>query len=230
MKLVDLEQNVYEIKAQLELMQSRFAEVLTSRGQTDKLSADVSMVQNEFEANIKRLSNAIMQLDRNAVSMHRKLIGMEQSLAALGKITTGLTKSLTTKGLTSDEEIMNHVREFDDESQQKQIEDFLANKIISTVETANEDSILVVRQENKTTNKLVSNYRIVDLSSLPADHDLRKAFLGKKAGDIFVYESAEDKESHLFTIKGVYALVQSEEIKAEDAAPAQANSTENNAN
>lgn len=216
--LVEIEESLFTLKGQFELLQSRFAEVLASRGQVEKLTAEMQVAKNEYEANYNKLRTAILRMDQFLSVAQRRAASTEQSLGALGKITTGLTKVLVSKGITTDEEIMDKVREFDDDNQKKQIEEFLSHNVISLTESADERSILIVRQENQTTGKLVSDYRAFDLTSLAADNDLLKAFVGKKAGDVFVYNSAADKESHQFTVKAVYTMVEAQEVAGEPQA------------
>lgn len=180
-------------------------------GKLNELREETGKALQDFDS---RMSRVVDGVNNQATTLMQQIMALEQAILSFGKILTAAVTVLREKGLVVDDDMMNQLRIGEDKREEEELNQMVNLGLLELTQKIDDQSIVVFRQEEIAgdTQKLVSDFRRVEIVSMKADDPLRKEFLGKAAGDVIALLS--DGKSFTFTVKAVYKLAEKGKLEA----------------
>jgi hypothetical protein len=153
----------------------------------------------------------------------QRLLGVEHSAAAMGKMMGAITKQLKAKGLLDDAAVMDQIRADDDEAAKERVESMVKEGFIAPVETVNETSLVIVSHDildQKTSvTKHMSSYRSIEMPSPGVTQKVKQDLINRKVGDKFETETGDKTQTAIVTVLAIYNLVERQAPGESESAP-----------
>jgi len=133
---------------------------------------------------------AVGQLANSNVEISRRIMAIDQAQLSISKTLAAVSEVLIEKGVISDVDVMDKLRDAEDKSSERQVDRLIEAGMLAEIEVADKDSVVVLKQS--TGEKVVANYYIIELQSQLTAEAMRDAIIGLKVGEAFDFESAPE--------------------------------------
>jgi hypothetical protein len=186
--------------------------MLTTIERLEQTEKDLKTVLEKFavleESNIVAGVENAQQLAELAA---QRMLGVEQSAAALAKTLTGLTKALINKAVVTGEDIMGHIQKIDDDGDRDKINGLIQIKAIAKTDSVGPEDLVVTAQNyintaDPTKSKSVREYSLIELPLPTINQQLKKDLVGRKVGDT-IHAGSNDKGVYVLTIREIYRIL-----------------------
>ena len=137
------------------------------------------------EAAVRQLSNSNIEISRRIMAMDQAQLSMSKTLAAVSEV-------LIEKGVISDQDVMDKLRDAEDQSSEKQINQLVESGVLAEGAEITNSSIVVLQQQSE--EKIIANYYVVEMNSRVVAAPLKELLMGKTVGDEFDWEADETVE------------------------------------
>lgn len=189
-------QKFAEAEARIKSMEDRldlFEKLTTS---VPKLVQDVSKLLNQTSGMTAALQSHVTAI--NALNKRTKdlgemdnmvitrLMGLEQSMASLSKTLYAVVEELTGTNTLDQDAVMLRLRKSEEAADKQRVEKMVEQNILKQADEVSNLSIIVVSQvftEKDGTEKVVSEYRSIDLASAEVQGVSQTKYAGKRAND-----------------------------------------------
>jgi len=169
----------------------------------------LQVLEEQMQQVVQRLS----QPDSMVQMLMNKTIGIEQSVASLGKTLSAVAEELTETDVMSSVGVMARLRKNEDETSRQNVKALLGSETIEPTDTVTLSSLVALEQKiiNTATGKvdIISEYNLVGMNSAVIEPVWRDALQGKTVGDTVTGTSAGEEEEVL-TVKEIYSLREKE--------------------
>lgn len=137
------------------------------------------------EAAVRQLSNSNIEISRRIMAMDQAQLSMSKTLAAVSEV-------LIEKGVISDQDVMDKLRDAEDQSSEKQINQLVESGVLAEGAEITNSSIVVLQQQSE--EKIIANYYVVEMNSRVVAAPLKELLMGKTVGDEFDWEADKTVE------------------------------------
>lgn len=177
----------------------------------------------KLEESMEQVVNKITSPDPMLQMTMNKTIGIEQSVAAMGKTLAAVTEELSETGVLNSASVMARLRKAEDQSARDNIKALFTQNIIEESEVVDEASLVAVEQKILNTetgeSTVISSYNLVGMRSPITNPVWKDSLLGKTVGDT-VKGVDGTSEQEILTVLEVWA-VQEREVEGEPQVPPQ---------
>jgi len=155
------------------------------------------------------VGNRLSQPDPMMQMIAQKSIGIEQSVASMGKTMGAMAEELTETGVLDGTAVMVRIRRTEDDNAKNQVLNLKKEEIIEESDEVGERSLVVISQEvenSKTeTTTVISEYNLIGMNSPAVNQVWKGVLLGKKVGET-VKGIENSDETEILTVKEIYEL------------------------
>lgn len=172
---------------------------------------------NQINSQNNNKFNAVKTTLEELTTIHQllahRLLALEQSMLSSVKILTAVIEDLKSKEIINTTEIMNRVRLADEEKARKEIDSLTKAGLLAPTECISSQELIIVVAQTQILSdgaqKVLSEYRIVDLKSPTLDGDTIGLLMNKKVGD----EVSKTDSSGNTLVTKVVAIYEAKEVK-----------------
>lgn len=186
----------------------------------------IQKLEEQMAQVVARLSNP----DPMIQMLMNKSIGIEQSVAAMGKTLSAVSEELTENGVMDGASVMARLRRGEDDANRQNVKTLLDQDVIESTDVVSPVSVVVLEQKiiNTKTGEatLISSYNLIGMNSPITSPVWKDSLLGKSVGDTVKGIDGNDEEE-ILTVKEIYVLKERDvEGEEEPEAPAQTEESE----
>lgn len=217
-------QKVAELEQEVSLLKQKLAVFETLAVSMPKAIQDIGRINQDIDTLSKGIQNVVNGVSKRTADLSMmdnmiitRLMGLEQSSAALSKTIACVVSELSDTKVLDQVAVMTRMRKSDEEAEKSRVQQLLSLKVVKESEETVKDSMIVVAQnftdkDGKT--DVIAEYRTYELSSPELSEEERQKYVGRRVGDV-VELNLEDGVLKT-TILQVYDYVQQyAEAKAE---------------
>jgi len=164
----------------------------------------------EFNSKLDKFQKVVETLDQRVLTTIQENMAAKQTLISLGDVLTAISSCLVEKGLITNNEMMNKIRQQGDNRDREQIDSMVKAGLFKSTEVVNANSIVIVKQqivnkETKEVKETLCQNRPIDLDDFSYDKS-STLYVNKKVGDIVEYSFGSNTETGLATIVEIYNI------------------------
>jgi len=180
---------------------------------------------DRMEQDVNQLKMLFMQAQQANEFLMQKATAVEQSYASLAKTVTALVAELVDKNVVDDHAVMSRIRDIDEKAERERVQAMLKEKIIKTSEEIGENSLVAIKQavvetdtEKGTREKLVANYRLIEMGAQFSIPEVKERLKGLRVGNT-IEVNREEKDGVVSilnaTVLEIYDIAQGERVEGE---------------
>lgn len=151
---------------------------------------------------IENMEKQIQQLAYSNIELSRRLMAMDQAHLSLSKTLAAVSEVLMSKDLITDKEVMNQIRDQEDSSSERQVNQLVDSGVLVVSDAITDSSIYVLAQA-KEDGTPIANYYVVEMKSGMTSPELKELARGKKVGETFTWEANKGSILHC-TVKHIF--------------------------
>jgi len=169
----------------------------------------------KLEESMGQVVARVTQPDQMLQMAMNKIVGIEQSVASLGKTLTAVTEELAETETLNSMNVMIRLRRSEDESSRSNVESLLSQDIIEVSDVVSDDSLVALEQKiinmDSGESTVLAEYNLIGMASPVTSVVWKDSLLGKSVGDT-VKGTNEGAEDELLTVIAIYSVKEKEVI------------------
>ena len=145
--------------------------------------------------------------------MMNKSVGIEQSVAAMGKMLSAISEELSETEVLDSLNVMARLRSAEDDAGRDNVKALLAQNIIEVSDVIDDSSLVAIEQKIINTesgeSRVIASYNLIGMNSPATSAVWKDSLIGKKIGDT-VKGINSNTEEEILTVVEVYGIKERE--------------------